>query len=304
MKILKNNKKYLFLKIVFLLFIVFSLLYFYENKYNTKWWKPGNGEKITWQWQLSGKIDTNLDVDMYDIDLFDVSKSVINKLHEKGKIVTCYFSAGSVEYGSNRPDEIILTTISPSVIGNKLENWEKERWLDITNKEVWEVMENRIVLAKEKGCDAIEPDNVNAFEVDDDNPIKSPVEDTDGYITGFNITYEQQLNYNRFLAIIAHKHNLSIALKNDIYQIKDLVNQSALNKQDAFDWALNEQCYQYSTKDYDECSYYDLFDNANKAVFGVEYNKPTSSFCNNVNKKGRYWLKKHILLDKWRKSCL
>ncbi len=274
------------------------------NHSNDTWWKPKNNADITWQWQLSGDIDTTLDVYMYDVDLFDTSKATIDSLHEKDKIVTCYFSAGSLEYGSDRPDEIILTTIHPNVIGNTLENWEKERWLDITNKEVWDVMENRIALAKEKGCDAVEPDNVNAFEVDDDEPMENPIEDTDGYTTGFSITYKQQLNYNRFLASTAHKYNLSIALKNDVYQAVDLVNPSAPNKQDDFDWALNEMCYQYSTEDYDECSYYDVFDKANKAVFGVEYNGYINSFCSKANEKGRYWLKKHMSLDKWQKSCL
>ena len=288
--------------IVLIMFIFIALLDKY--KFKKTWWKPKNNESITWQWQLSGKIDTDLDVDMYDVDLFDTPKSTIEELHKKGKIVACYFSAGSVEYGSDRPDEIILTTIHPSVIGNKLENWEKERWLDITNKEVWKVMKDRIIFAKQKGCDAIEPDNVNAFEEDDDDPTKDSEKDNDGYTTGFNITYKQQLKYNRFLATVAHENNLSIALKNDIYQTADLVNPSKNGGIDYFDWALNEQCYKYSTSGYDECSYYDVFDEANKAVFGVEYSGSTDSFCPKANKKGRYWIKKHLLLSKWRKSCL
>ncbi len=293
----KDKYKYIYISIsIFALVLILCFIFYSKTHQKKTWWQPKNNDGITWQWQLSGKLDTSLDVDMYDIDLFDTPKALIDELHKKGKIVTCYFSAGTVEYGSKRPDEVILTNIYPSVIGNKLENWEKERWLNIRNREVWDVMKERIVLASKKGCDAIEPDNVNAFEEDDDEPIELPIKDDDGYTTGFNITYKQQLEFNKFLAKTAHKYGLSIALKNDIYQITDLVND--------FDWALNEQCYEYSSKDYDECAYYDVFDEANKAVFGVEYHKSTDSFCNKANKKGRYWLKKHFNLGQWRKSCL
>jgi hypothetical protein len=39
---------------------------------------------------------------MYDIDLFDAPQSTIDSLHAAGKIVICYFSAGSFE--DWRPD--------------------------------------------------------------------------------------------------------------------------------------------------------------------------------------------------------
>ena len=41
-------------------------------------------------------------------------------------------------------------------------------------------------LAKSKGCDGIEPDNVDGHEDDND--------------TGFNFGYDDQLRYNRWLA--------------------------------------------------------------------------------------------------------
>ena len=65
----------------------------------------------------------------------------------------------------------------------------------------------------------------------------------DGYSndTGFSLTFENQLNYNKMLAEEAHKRGLSIALKNDLSQIKQL--------EPYFDFAINEQCHQYN-----ECS--------------------------------------------------
>jgi hypothetical protein len=34
---------------------------------------------------------------MYDVDLFDVPNATIDKLHNDGRVVVCYFSAGSFE---------------------------------------------------------------------------------------------------------------------------------------------------------------------------------------------------------------
>ncbi len=56
------------------------------------WYKPEPG--TTWQWQLNGEINTNYDVDMYDIDLAETPQNIIDELHLKGKKVICYFSAG------------------------------------------------------------------------------------------------------------------------------------------------------------------------------------------------------------------
>ena len=56
----------------------------------------------SWQWQLSGIIDTSFDVQMYDIDLFNTDQSVIDQLHNDGRIVICYFCGGSWE--DWRPD--------------------------------------------------------------------------------------------------------------------------------------------------------------------------------------------------------
>src|SRR4030067_2529778 len=58
-------------------------------------WRPAPG--TTWQWQLTGTIDTPFDVQMYDIDLFDTPQSTIELLHTDGRSAICYFSAGSWE---------------------------------------------------------------------------------------------------------------------------------------------------------------------------------------------------------------
>ncbi len=114
----------------------------------------------------------------------------------------------------------------------------------------------------------------------------------DGYInnTGFDLTYEDQLRYNRWLAEEAHKRGLSIGLKNDLDQIPDLVFY--------FDWALNEEYFYYN-----ECDKLFPFIENGKAVFGVEYELDKEDFCLKANEMGFSFMKKHRELDAWRDPC-
>ena len=198
-------------------------------------WQPAPG--TTWQWQLVDAIDTSVDVEVYDIDLFDVPQDVIDGLHADGRIVICYFSAGS--YEEWRED---AGAFPVPAIGNPLDGWPGEAWLDHRDPAIRSIMQARLDLAVAKQCDAVEPDNV------------------DGYIndTGFDLSGDDQLDYNRFLAAEAHARGLSIGLKNDVDQVQDLV--------DDFDWALNEECVNYQ-----ECETTSPFIDQGKAVFHVEY---------------------------------
>ena len=98
------------------------------------------------------------DVDIYDIDLFTNPQSTIEKLHQLGKKVICYFNAGS--YESFRPDS---SEFQPSDLGKELDGWPGERWLDLGSSNVRRIMAARIALAASKGCDAIDPDNVDGY---------------------------------------------------------------------------------------------------------------------------------------------
>lgn len=198
-------------------------------------WQPAPG--TSWQWQLTGAIDTTLDVEVYDIDLFDVPQGVIDELHADGRIVVCYFSAGSYEEWRDDAGDF-----PAPAIGDPLDGWPGEAWLDHRDPTVRTIMQARLDLAVSKSCDAVEPDNV------------------DGYIndTGFDLSGEHQLDYNRFLATEAHARGLSIGLKNDVDQVPALV--------DDFDWALNEECVTY-----EECETNSPFIDQGKAVFHVEY---------------------------------
>jgi hypothetical protein len=98
------------------------------------------------------------DVNIYDIDLFMTEKSTIQTLKRLNKTVICYFSGGTYEPG--RPDSNLFPTMDR---GNRLLQWPSERWLRLSSTGVRRVITDRIQLAAQKGCDAIDPDNVGTF---------------------------------------------------------------------------------------------------------------------------------------------
>jgi hypothetical protein len=222
-----------------------------------------------WQWQLSGTLDTSLNVSLFDIDLFDNDASVVNSLHASGRHVFCYLDAGTWE--NWRPD---AGTFPSSVLGSS-NGWPGERWLDIRNlAALGPIMQSRLDLCKARGFDGVEFDNV------------------DGYsnTTGFPLSAQDQLTYNTWLAAQAHARSLSAGLKNDVDQVQVL--------QPHFDWMLDEQCFQYS-----ECSTLLPFVQAGKAVFEVEYSLSTNQFCTQANALNFNSMKKNKSLDAARTAC-
>lgn len=270
-------------------------------------WQPG--PRTTWQWQITGVVDTSVPAQMYDIDLFDAQPAsgtaavpstnalpwvsypadayvgptvtpagdsenpgVIAKLHAKGVKVVCYLDSGAWE--SYRPDARFF----PSAVIGKSTGWSGERWLDI-RKAAWPEFEwiivNRMLLAKASGCDGIEPDQ--------NNPV--------GNAPGFPISYADEKAWYLEVARDAHALGLSVGMKNGI----EIVDRELVG---AFDWALNEQCFQY-----DECGALGAFITAGKAVFQTEYTGAPSTFCPRANALGFSTILKHLDLDAWRVTC-
>lgn len=207
-------------------------------------WVPPVG--TTWNWILNAEpneISCDDPVDMLDIDLFDHSAETVNKLHKAGKKVICYFSAGT--YENERPDSAALKAV-PNLVRNNMEEWD-EKYLDIRIPELKPIMEARLDFAKEKGCDGVEPDNIDIYL---SNPVKKWKDP---------ITKKDQLDYDIWLTSAAHARNLSIAMKNDIANANVMVSH--------FDFAINEECY-----DFNECdAYVSSFIKNKKAVFVAAY---------------------------------
>lgn len=238
------------------------------------WYVPP--PQTTFYWQLSdanpnveGSVDMSSSARVYGIDGFTVAASTIANLKARGKKVVCYFSFGSVE--DFRPDYASFPT---SVQGSKVcaeENdaggcisyWPGERWLDVRSPVVKSIMEKRIRLAKGKGCDGIDPDNVDGYANKVNAPAGKP-------LAKFNITVNDQLAFNKWIAATCHKYNMGVGLK----------NANAIGPQLAalFDWALNEECNAYTDWSTGawypgkyECDYALTFIRLNKAVFVMEY---------------------------------
>src|SRR5688500_3731067 len=146
-------------------------------------WQPAL--QTDWQIQFNGQLNTALEVDMYEVDMFDTSAATVQEFDDNGTAVVCYVSAGSWE--NWRPD---ADEFPRSVLGRNLDGWPGERWLDIRRLRVLRpLMRARIERCKAKGFDSIEFDNVNGYQ----NP------------TGFQISPQDQLRYNVWLANESHR---------------------------------------------------------------------------------------------------
>jgi hypothetical protein len=230
------------------------------------WTPPAN---TSWQIQLQGKLKTTVNARLYDVDLFDTPAATVTALHAAGHKVSCYFSAGS--YENWRSDAARF----PAVVKGAGNGWPGEQWLDVRRLDLlMPIMQARLDLCKQKGFDSADPDNV------------------DGYTntTGFPLTAADQLAYNVAIANAAHARGLTVALKNDLTQIPQLVGY--------FDWALNEQCFQYS-----ECALLTPFSTAGKAVMNIEYSLGVKKFCPAANARNFNSLKKTKALKAPRTAC-
>jgi hypothetical protein len=220
--------------------------------------------------QFAGTLDTSVDADVYEVDAVDTPKSVVTDLHAQGRIVVCYISAGSWE--NYRPD---AAKFPKAVLGRTLAGWPDERWLDIRKLHVlMPLMRARMDVCVRKGFDGIEFDNV----------------DGQSNRTGFPLTKAQQIRYDKALAHAAVAKGLQPGLKNAPELVPALV--------DSFDWALNEQCVQYS-----ECKPYKAFTAQGKAVFVLEYNVTVQRMCKVTGPLNLYAQKKKLSLNAWRRTC-
>lgn len=203
------------------------------------WWQPALGS--TWQIVLSPDGDEpqlNYDYDVYDLDLFDVPASTFADLHAHGKKVICYFSAGSAE--DWRSDYPCFTDADK---GAGLKGWQGENWLVTNSSNVRAIMLERMNLAVQKGCDGIDPDNVDGYDNKENH---------------LGLTRQDAIDYVSFLADAAHARNLSIGLKN--------AGGIAPQVLDKMQWEVNEECIELG-----ECAQFDVFTKANKPVFNIEY---------------------------------
>lgn len=234
-----------------------------------------------WDWQIGAAkpnpavLDGVTGPKMLDVDMENTSAAQVATIKAHGETVVCYMETGSWE--QYRPD---ATQFPKAALGKTLNGYPDERYLDVRNPQVEQLIKARIDRAAQKGCDGIEPDLDDTWQ-------------GNGYTTGFNLAYADVLAYNHRLADHAHSLGLMFGLKNaaGTRQVADSVPFT--------DFALNEQCNQYS-----ECDAYQAYIAAGKAVFQVEYKLDPSRFCAADNARNFDGLRKRASLTaSFRQPC-
>ncbi len=156
-------------------------------------WVPTQG--LQWQYQLQGKLKTNLCVvpqvggscvrpNVYDVDLYapdgvTLNTAAVAAIHAVGAHAVCYVDAGTWE--DFRPD----AGEYPASVKGLPNGWPGERWLDIRATGVlMPIIDARVAKCAAAGFDAVEFDNVDGYENN----------------TGFPLTAADQLTFNEDLA--------------------------------------------------------------------------------------------------------
>ncbi|KAF2634922.1 hypothetical protein P280DRAFT_523583 [Massarina eburnea CBS 473.64] len=202
-----------------------------------------------WQIILTGTPDVSkmplppIDAPVWDVDLFDSDTATVKSLKTTGKTVICYFSAGTVEDWRDDVKDFPIADV-----GKVLPEWPNEKWIRTGSTSIRAIMAKRIKLAADKGCDAIDPDNVDGYQNDN----------------GLNLKNDDAVDYVKWMQQEAAKYNMKIGLKNAL----DIVDTLALY----VDFAVNEQCAQFT-----ECERYNNFLATNKPVFHIEYPNPLNA---------------------------
>lgn len=213
---------------------------------------------MTWEIQISSTPKGLKDVDAYDVDLFETPQDKLDEIEAKGINTICYFSAGSYEQWRDDAEQLAPHR------GKKLKGWKGEWWIDIREDEVRNVMKVRLDEAAAKGCDAVDPDNVDAYQNKN----------------GLGLTPDDQVDYLLFLAAEAHQRGMAIGLKNSVELIPRVLNE--------FDFTVNEECF-----DYKECGDLTPFIEADKPVLQIQYGdkakdrkKVAKKWCGKANDMG------------------
>jgi len=212
-------------------------------------WQPEIG--LTWNLikeQDPNEINYNKgEFDVIDINLFEIEKETIEKFHNDGLKVICYLSAGTYE------EEIEDMLWINSLVRSRMED-DNGNWLDYRYDGIKDYMIRALDLAKEKGCDGVEFDNIDGF----------------AFVNWCNfLTAQDQLKYNLWLAKEAHIRGLAAGIKNCLILLDYL-------KYD-FDFVVNESCVEDG-----ECALYSTFLELGKPVFTALYTSDVQDICNYI----------------------
>ncbi|MFC4554823.1 endo alpha-1,4 polygalactosaminidase [Georgenia faecalis] len=232
------------------------------------WWHPDADDVTTWQYQLTGPLAV-VDADVYDLEPDAVTPAQVAALQAGGARVLCYVSVGSVEEWREDAGDL-----PDAVVGEPLEGWPDERWLDVRERDVlldW--VAPRLQRCAEAGFDGVELDNVDAYAND----------------TGFPLTVADSEAYVRALVDAAHAEGLAVALKNAPELVEPLAAE--------VDLAVVEECVAEGS-----CGDYRALREAGLPVLAVEYG-PVEGHCGAAQSAGLVLIGKDLDLGPERESC-
>jgi len=208
---------------------------------------------------------------MIDVDGFNVSAAKVAALHAAGLKVVCYLDVGSYETG--RPDSADY----PAALRlSEDPDWPGEWFLDTrdvfkSGSVLASILSKRFQMCKDKGFDAVEPDNLDNWDAN--RSI---------------LTEQDQVDFNGWVADAVHALGISVALKN-CPELVTRVDRTGQRLVDKFDFELDEQCQEYS-----ECGSFTEFTKAGKAIFDVEYKTSLTLNCSQFGSLSINALKKDL----------
>ncbi len=229
---------------------------------------------LAWDIQLSEiDLDPVPGVDVIELDGDEATAKQVARLHEAGITVICYINAGAWEDWRDDADRF-----PDAIIGNAYPGWPGERFVDIRDLDaLGPILGARLDMCAGKGFDAVDPDNIDTYETD----------------TGFDLSRDDQLRFNRWLATEAHARHLAIGQKNVAPLTAELV--------DVFDFAVTEDCLVDGWCD-DMRAYAD----AGKPVLMIEYTDrglSIAQLCELAHGTFGSVVIKHRELDTWSSGC-
>ena len=233
-------------------------------------WPAEYARRWQWQWQLSGPVDVTVDADVFVLDPVRTTSTETAALRARDRRLVCQVQVGS--YATTDPD---ASRFPAAVRGTAVPGRPESRWLDVRQWDTLKpVLADRFRLCRGKGFGAV------------------ALTDADGYLhrSGFPLTFDDQLLFNRQLAALARSLDLSPGLVNDVPQVAALAPD--------FDFAVNEECIRRR-----ECAKLLPFTDDDKPVFHVEYTGEPTQFCVTTVGYGFSSIRKDRDLDAWRESC-
>jgi hypothetical protein len=232
-------------------------------------WPAESARHWRWQWQLSGALDTGVDADVFLLDAVRTTAAETAELRARDRRLVCQVSVGA--YAETDPD----ADRYPAAVRGAAGGRPGTRWVDVRRWEALRpILADRFRLCQGKGFGAV------------------ALADADGYAhrSGFPLTFDDQLLFNRRAAALARSLDLSPGLLGDVPQVAALAPN--------FDFAVNEECVRRR-----ECDRLVPFVDAGKPVFHVEYTGDPADFCVTSVGYGFASMRKHRALTAWRAPC-